>query len=544
MHTFNPAIARSRADADTNPLDASARIAPRALGHAVLVGIAADIILRDGIDGAGFGVWVALLILVFVSLTWRARREVTNEAAMWLSVAMLSACGLAWRESEMLRFLDFLATAGALGMAAIALGSPHAGILAERFRDTLYTALAAGRVVASGIAPNFAEALRESRSKPAWDSATRRIARSALLAIAILVVFGSLLRSADPIFASLIRLPDFDLGIAFSHIIFAGVAAWIFCGWANAALGSRLLTTVAPNRLPFSLDVGDLTSSLGVLIALFAVFMFSQLGWLFGGEAFLRARTGLTAAQYARSGFFEMVWVVTLVIPLLVLTRAALVPGRDATRRHTLLSMPLIVLLAGIIISAAARMQLYVHYYGLTVDRLYPLVFMGWLTFVLLWIGVTVLRDCGQRFIAGCAASAFLVLVALNVAAPDAVVARYNQGRIFGMAEDAVADVQYMSHLSADAIDVALRATLETPRAAIGSPARAAIDDARCMAAGNLVYRWGPTSRAARDYEDSAAWRLWNAGTVRALESVSANMARLRVLQHSLRNNRVRCTLD
>ena len=541
MHITHASLANASRPTDARRSSLATRIAPRAMGHAALAGIAADALLRDGISGPGFPIWVLILILAFASLTWRAQGEVTGEAAMWLGVAALSACGLVWRDAGMLQFLDFGATAGALGMAAIALGSPHAGIIAERFRDTIYTGLAAVRVVASGLAPNLATALHESQSKPAWKSGTRRGARSALLAFGILVVFGSLLRSADPIFASLISLPDFDLGVAFSHIVFAGVAAWVVCGWANAALGSRLLTTVAPNRLPFSLDVGDLTSSLGVLITLFAVFMLTQLGWLFGGESLLRARTGLTAAQYARSGFFEMGWVVTLVIPLLLVTRAALVPGREATRRHTLLSLPLLVLLSGIIISAAARMQLYVHYYGLTVDRLYPLVFMGWLAFVVLWLGVTVLRNNGQRFIAGCAASAFLVLVALNVAAPDRVVARYDEGRIVGTDEDAVPDVQYMSHLSADAVDVALRATLDTPRAAIGSPARTAIDDARCVAAGNLVYRWGPTSSAARDNDAFAAWRIWNAGRVHAVEVVGANMARLRTVQHSLSNRRVGC---
>ena len=108
--------------------------------------------------------------------------------------------------------------------------------------------------------------------------------------------------------------------------------------------------------------------------------MLTQLGWFFGGERFLRATTGLTAAEYARRGFFQMVWVVALVVPLLLVDargaarRSARSPGDTRCSRF-----PIVGLLGAIIVSAALRMRLYVHYYGLTTDRLYTLVFMGWL---------------------------------------------------------------------------------------------------------------------------------------------------------------------
>jgi hypothetical protein len=533
MHTSLGSLTDVRASAPTRPRDLSTRIAPRAIGQAALIGIAADALLRDGIDGAAFPVWIAITTLGFVSLTWRAQRELTREAVVWLSVAALSACGLAWRDADMLHFLDFIATTGALAMAGIAIASPRAGILAARFRDSAWAFVAAIRVGVWGIAPNLAAALSEARNRSAWASGTRRVVRSAVLAVAMLVVFGSLLRSADPIFASLVALPDFDLGVAFSHVIVVAIIAWLFAGWANATLGTSVSAAKAPERLPFLLDIGDLTSSLGVLNALFGAFMLAQVGWLFGGEAFLRARTGLTASEYARSGFFEMIWVVLLVIPLLLLTRAALVPGRAAERRHTLLSVPLLLLLCGIVASAAGRMQLYVRYYGLTIDRFYPLAFMGWLTFVLAWLGVTVLRNRGQRFIAGTAASAFLVLVALNVASPDAVVARFNERRATADGRVATADVQHMSALSAEAVDIAIRTTLAAPRMASSTRDRRDADAARCIAARNLIRRWGPGSRAADRARGPGAWRVWNAGERYALQAVVANMVRLREVTHA-----------
>jgi len=103
---------------------------------------------------------------------------------------------------------------------------------------------------------------------------------------------------------------------------------------------------------------------------------------------------------------------------LLLGTRAALGPGRDLERRHTLLSVPAIALLCVIIFAAMIRMRLYVHYFGLTVDRLYPMVFMGWLGIVLVWLVVTVLRGNGRMFAAGTAVSGLAVLLALNVVRP------------------------------------------------------------------------------------------------------------------------------
>ncbi len=518
---------------DATRAESRARIAPRAIGHALLAGIAADLLLHDGPIGAGFPIWIAIAAAALISLAWRAHRDVPTESGVWLLVALVSACGLAWRDSGMLQFLDILATAGALGMAAIAIGNRSAGLLAERFRDTLWAGVASVRAIAWGIVPNVVQAVHDAKGHAAWESQSRRTIRSALLAISVLVVFGSLLRSADPIFASLVQLPDFKLGIALSHLFVAGWFAWLLGGWANAALGSTVASTRAPHRLPLTLSMQDLSASLGVLNVLFAVFMVAQLGWLFGGESFLSARTGLTAAEYARHGFFEMVWVVALVVPLLVFTRATVIPGREAGRWHTVLALPLLVLVGGIIVSAAGRMQLYVHFYGLTVDRFYPLVFMAWLIAVLGWLALTVLRDRGRSFIAGAAVSAFAVLLALNLAAPDAIVARFNASRANQGAAPPAADLRHMSELSGEAVETALRVTLSPPHAPAGSRARSEEDGARCDATRNLLRRWGPLSSAAQRTEVDAAWRTWNAGERRALRAVGAQTVALLKAQNT-----------
>ncbi|MEO8624161.1 MAG: DUF4173 domain-containing protein [bacterium] len=506
------------------------------LAHGLLVGVAADLLIRDGDPGIAFPLWFGIIVIAITSMTWRDRRELPREAVAWLMTALLFSAGLAWRDSDMLQALDVFATIGSLAMAGISLGNGRAALLAERFRDTVWAATALAKHVALGFAPLAVRELFATDTRGRMASRARSAGRSILIGGSVLLVFGSLLRGADPIFASLLELPHVDMALIASHLFIIGFYSWLVSGWARGAFGTALQAKRAPDSLPFGLSLLDITTALGTLNALFAAFVVAQLGWFFGGESFLHARTGLTAAQYARQGFFEMVWVVLLVVPLLVATRAALQPGQALQRRHTLLSLPIIALLGAIIFSAVTRMQLYVHYFGLTVDRFYPLVFMGWLGLVLVWLALTVLRGQGRTFVAGVAVSGLAVLAALNAIAPDAIVAQFNIDRAATTQRlpDGVLDLKHMSELSADAAPLATRATLRAaPSSTDGTPIRAAEDEQQCEAARTLLRRWGPSSEAVERQNREAAWRSWNAGEVNAIRYVTAHSAELRTAQHA-----------
>ncbi len=259
---------------------------------------------------------------------------------------------------------------------------------------------------------------------------------------------------------------------------------------------------------------------------LFAAFVLSQLGWFFGGEQFLRSTTGLSAAEYARHGFFQMVAVVALVVPLLVATRAALRPGRDLLRRHRALALPLVGLLGLIIASAVLRLRLYVHYYGLSTDRIYPLVFMAWLGFVLLWLVATVLRNWGRPFIAGSVISGLVTLGALNVASPDAIVARVNTAADadWHRAGERPVDLSYLGTLSGEASAIVTRAVLSPSMLEAGTAATSSAKHSGPVPSPfELLRRWGGASFAWQRSERSAVWLTWNAGESAALNVVRKN---------------------
>src|SRR3990170_7979464 len=89
-------------------------IARRVLLGAVLLGILADPLLRDGQWGLGLLVWMVVFAAVIITLVRQSRHPLSRESSSWLAVAVLFAAGLSWRDSEVLQFFDVLAILAAL----------------------------------------------------------------------------------------------------------------------------------------------------------------------------------------------------------------------------------------------------------------------------------------------------------------------------------------------------------------------------------------------------------------------------------------------
>src|SRR5207249_11136508 len=68
----------------------------------------------------------------------------------------------------------------------------------------------------------------------------------------------------------------------------------------------------------FALGAVEVGVVLGLLDALFLGFVCVQVRYLFGGAAWVTATGGLTYAEYARRGFFELSWATALALPLLL----------------------------------------------------------------------------------------------------------------------------------------------------------------------------------------------------------------------------------
>jgi hypothetical protein len=514
-------------------------LARRILLESLFLGGLADSLLRAGL-GIGLFLWMVAAAAIAIHMARNRSGGLSREQSGWLVVAVFFAGCFAWRDSSGLLFYDFIA----LNLALLLLGatlSPASrmrSILGQRVRDITRSL---GAIVGSacvGIVPTMREsALGNPRS---WRGGRVGMAlRAVLLALPVVLVFGALFESADPMFGSLLALPKIDIDVAFSHVLITGVLAWITAGWLRGAFAEGQLPAPPVRDRPlFALGSTDITAVLGSAVILFALFVGVQIGWLFGGERLVRSTTGLSYAEYARHGFFQLVFVALLVLLVLLASRAAIAENDDrAIRRHRLLATPLLLLVGGVMVSALGRMALYVHYYGLSADRLYASVFMGWLAIVLAWFGVTILRGKTRDFAAGMTITGFFTLAALNAVNPDALVARANIARATEALQ--VADsiqlspngnarvsspIDYLylaARLDGDAVEEVVRGLSQAPVAPVASPAHAVEVRSRCAAVRRLLTRWGPKALATD-------WRLWSVGEWRGRSAVRQHERQLR----------------
>ena len=514
------------AEAETAVASPRALVARRALLGAVLLGVLADPLLRNAPWGLGLVVWMAVFAAIVVTLARQDGRPLSRESQLWLAVAVLFAAGLAWRDAGMLQAFDVLAMLTALVLLAMSIGAiPVPGFALARVRDLIRAAFGTGVDVAIGVVPLLLrDAELNTAHHPSDSGNVRRIGRALVITVPILLVFTLLLAHADPVFGSFFTFPDVDLALVLSHIFIAGFFAWVVAGWLRRSL---LATPGAADAsgipLPLSIGATDVALALGALNVLFAAFVVTQIGWLFGGEALVLRTTGLSYAAYARRGFFELMGVAGLLLPVL-LAAQALIPASDSRtfRFYRRFAVPLVVLLGAIMISAAARMRLYIQYYGISADRVYATAVMTWLAIVFVWLAFTVLRSRPRTFAAGVMASGFAVLFTLNVLNPDALVARANLARgDAGRTGAAGADLQYVASLGGEAIPV-LVSKLTAPQISVDSAAQ----DARCAAAASVLTRWSGEERAAA----ARNWPQWNIARKRAMQAVRDHETELRQL--------------
>ncbi|MEV6598920.1 DUF4173 domain-containing protein [Actinoplanes sp. NPDC051346] len=341
----------------------------------------------------------------------------TFRAAGWLFLLCLATA----------LFTGILAVAGgrsARGMTLAVILAPFAGLRAQLW-------------------------LTRSLTRQQQGGGRSRLAATVVVSLALLIVFGSLFASADAAFARIVTSVVPDIGAA-------TVTRWIFVfAVATFALGGAAFLRAAPPDLPESSGTGrrvtrlEWAIPLSLLVLLFALFVGVQLTVLFGGARHVLAE-GLTYAEYARSGFWQLLVVTGLTLP--VLAGAARWAPRETRADRVLIRAvlgTLAVLTLVIEASALHRMDLYADTYGLT--RLRVLVAL-----CELWLGVVFLLvlGAGVRLRAAwlprtVVAVGVLALLGLAAANPDRLIADHNVTRY---EKTGKLDTSYLSQLSPDAV--------------------------------------------------------------------------------------------
>ena len=248
---------------------------------------------------------------------------------------------------------------------------------------------------------------------------------------------------------------DLDLEWLLGNAVLFGVIAWGSAGWLRGALLRQPEAPVAPSANARTIGGADVLLPMTLVNVLFGAFLAMQVRTLVGGAAYVKAVAGLTFAEYARSGFFQLVTVAAIMLPALLVADALTPLDHRARRGFQRRSALTLVLLGGILASAGLRMTLYTAEYGLTEDRVYASAIMAWLTIVLGWFALTVLRDKRERFTGGALAAAWATWALLVLVNPEAAIVRWNVAR---EARGESYDAKQALAMSTDAVPTLVRA--------------------------------------------------------------------------------------
>lgn len=479
------------------------------LGAALILGGLGDALLRATPWGVNFLLWVAMLVVAGLALA-RWGVPLRGEGRWFAVVAVVFAGGVMWRDSPVVVALD---VGVVLLSISLAIWRGREGSLRRAgISDYVIGPTVAGALSSAGPLPVAVRDIHwHEVARGRWRDPALAVARGVLISAPLLLVFGGLFVAADAVFER--RVLDFfgfDLAEVFGHLALICALAWISCGalWAALLANSADLTVRRPHAL--SLGILEVGIVLGLLDLLFAAFVAVQVRYLFGGAGRVLATDGLTYAEYARRGFFELVTVTALALPILLLAHWLLrTDNRVAERAFRWLALGLVALLFVIVASALQRMYLYTQQFGLTELRFYTTAFMLWISIVLIWLLATVLRGRRERFAFGALVSGLAAVLLINASNPDALIARTNISR--AQAGKAL-DVPYLASLSADAVP-----TLVESYPKVGN--MRLYEDTMILPSGKEKSLKGPTLKeevTKRWSEQTTGWRSWNLSRYRA----------------------------
>jgi hypothetical protein len=481
---------------------------------ALLLGILGDELLRGLPWGLNAAIWTAAFALIVLALS-PFRRGILAGGGYWLFLpTAFFSFGLVWRDSLVLKLLDLFALGIILSLHILrAQGRKvrEAGLL----EYGLGSLIAGLNVMLSPFLlilkdMNWKELKGHQASRPALA-----VCRGVLLSFPPILVFGGLFVSADPVFGDIVE-NTFHIGFwdVFLHIFFTGFFAWAVSGYLRGIFFGKEAASAA-THVPSSPSLGIAETSivLSTVNLLFLGFVIVQLRYFFGGVVYVQQTIGMTYAEYARHGFFELVTVAALVLPMLLCAHWLL--RKDNARNERIfrvLAGVLIALLFVIMLSAVQRMRIYQHEYGMTELRLYTTAFMGWLAVVFVWFSLTVLRGHRKPFAFGSLVAGFLLIASLLSLNPDALIARTNTARAF---EGRKFDAAYAGSLSADAVPTLVQALTVSDSPLMDS-------ESRCELSATILRDWSPIN--------DQGWRSWSLSRARAFWAIAAHESALRAI--------------
>lgn len=418
---------------------------PRLLLTALAVGLAAAVLVVD----AEIGLGLLLVLALGGVLIWRTSPHRATRWS-WLTAALALPLGLTTvLRADVGYVLLAMLTAGVL-----------AAIACTRATTLVGMALSVAAWPTAGL-----------RGLPLLDRTVRRLgrrgnlwsgARILVVSLALLLVFGGLLASADAVLGSwaahlVPTLSDVLVLRVFTAVFFTGIT---LCGLYLALnpprVEGRSPTELVSSRIP----VREWQIPMLVVIAVYLAFLAAQVAAVTGGHDYVLRTTGLTYADSARQGFGQLTLATLLTVLLVAGVRAwgRVETARDRHRMQ-LTCAALCLLALGVVVSALRRMALYQEAYGYTVARVLADLVEVWFGLVLLALLVSLFAPSRRWLGRAVLLTGVAAVLAFTVGGTTGFVAERNLDRY---ADGSPVDVAHLARLGDEAVPAVHASALPT----------------------------------------------------------------------------------
>lgn len=279
------------------------------------------------------------------------------------------------------------------------------------------------------------------------DGKGRYIAVGIGIAIPCVLFLGMLLATADAVFADMMsnifsafRFPSKMIGISFMFL-FGFFSSYCGIRFIEGHAGQVVLTDRKKGEPLIAITVTFL------IALLYLIFCIIQIAYLFVGK--MQLPKGVTYAEYARSGFFQLLLVCVLNLILVLVVKKYFGGSR-------LLDVLLLVICGCTFImtaSSACRMLLYIKAYQLTFLRISVLVSLFGIALLMVGVVAMILKPNFPLFRYGLVVVS-VVYLAFSFAHVDYFIASYNLSYVKSSTENtgnSAVDYQYIYTLSTDA---------------------------------------------------------------------------------------------
>lgn len=423
--------------------------------YVILISLGLALVFNFLFFGKLIGISVFMFVVIFLGAVFLfgLRQQLSLQKNWWLVLLIiLFALMLGIRANTFLSFLNIFAVFGLLILLAHQLAGTPAFLM--KLRDYLVLlVLVPFRMLrrASFTISMIGQIHSNVKQHDIW----LRVFKGLIMAVPVLIIFAVLFSQADLAFSQFIKgFVDITISArTMQYIVLLFVAFVAALSFLSYVFFPKQSQTTLPSEQsgsePHPGKGLEVLVFLGLISALFLVFIGFQITYLFGGEANIIS-AGFTYAEYARRGFWELLMVALLSLLVLLASEKYASAESKKDKRFLIPALVLVAEVVVVIVSAFKRLALYIDAYGMTTLRFYVAVFIMLLLVLFILLAVKFIRSKQEQFFAfGTLLTAVGFLIAVNVVNPDAFIARSNLEQY---SQTGKIDVVYVGNLSADAV--------------------------------------------------------------------------------------------